>query len=356
MKSNLQKVITFFLLMLFVSFTAIRAEDLKRIMSLSGIWKFTIGDDVQWSGTSYDDSDWDQINVPDTWEGQGYNDYNGYAWYRKTFQVSSIPENSPVYMMLGRIDDADVVYLNGKILGRSGSFPPNQVTAYSKTRKYNIPKGFLNENGENIIAVRVYDSQQDGGILDGPIGIYYDADTELLSLNLTGRWKIHAGDNKEWRSADFDDKDWKRVQVPGEWENEVLPEYDGYAWYRVNFKVPQNFMTGDLYLTLGKIDDEDDVYLNGKYIGSVHDLKKDGDYRRSGWEFNARRIYKIDGSLLKRGESNNIAIRVYDGQGAGGIYQGPVGFMSPENYRRYRNKHYSNQSFWDFVFDAMFID
>ena len=82
--------------------------------------------------------------------------------------------------------------------------------------------------------------------------------------------------------------------------------YDGYAWYRVKFRVPQNFATGELYLSLGKIDDIDDVYLNGKFIGSVYDLKKDAEYRRSGWEYNARRLYKIPDGLLNR-DGLNIA-------------------------------------------------
>ena len=33
--------------------------------------------------------------------------------------------------------------------------------------------------------------------------------------------------------------------------------------------------------------------------------------------------------------NNTLAIRVYDGQGSGGIYEGPVGIMSTENYREY---------------------
>jgi sialate O-acetylesterase len=331
------------------------AEDLRKVVSLSGQWKFSIGDDPQWSEQSYDDAGWDQIIVPRPWEESGYNEYNGYAWYRKTFNAGDMP-NTTLYLMLGRIDDADVVYLNGKVIGRNGSLPPNSVTAYDKVRKYAIPAGILKENAENFIAVRVYDSQLEGGIVHGPIGIYYDADTEFLNLNLTGRWKIHTGDNKEWRAADFADNDWKRIQVPSAWENEALNEYDGYAWYRVKFRVPAQFSLDGMYLSLGKIDDVDDVYLNGKYIGSVYDLKKDGDYRRSGWEYNARRLYKIDEAWLKKGELNTLAIRVYDGQGVGGIYEGPIGIMSSENYRRYKKKHYTNQSFWDFIFDSFYID
>jgi sialate O-acetylesterase len=195
----------------------------------------------------------------------------------------------------------------------------------------------------------------EGGIVDGPTGLYYDVDNELLDVNLTGRWKIHTGDNKDWKSRDFDDKEWKRINVPSDWENEGLDNYDGYAWYRVNFRVPQNLGARDLYLVLGKIDDIDDVYLNGKFIGNVYDLRKDGEYKRRGWEYNARRIYKIQDDLLDRDGINTLAVRVYDTHERGGIYEGPVGIMSAENYREYRNKHYTNQSFWDYVFDRFVV-
>jgi sialate O-acetylesterase len=355
MKTIRLKILTFSILILTAGSYAV-AEDLRKIISLSGTWKFTIGDDVSWSDPKTDDSDWDQLMVPDSWEEQGYDDYNGYAWYRKTFQIGTIPRNSPVYLMLGRIDDVDAVYLNGKLLGRNGKFPPEMETAYGNMRKYNVSAGYLNENGENTIAIRVFDTQMEGGIVDGPVGVYYDAETELLSLNLTGRWKIHAGDNKDWQVKDYDDKNWKRIQVPAPWENEVLHDYDGIAWYRVNFRVPEDFTREDVYLCLGKIDDIDEVYLNGKMVGTVFDLKHDGEYWGKGAEYNARRIYKIDGDLLARGSSNTLAVRVNDKQGVGGIYEGPVGIMTVEKYRKYRSRHYTSQSLWQFIFDSFTTD
>ncbi|HJZ39417.1 MAG TPA: beta galactosidase jelly roll domain-containing protein [Bacteroidales bacterium] len=175
-------------------------------------------------------------------------------------------------------------------------------------------------------------------------------------IKLNRKWKFHTGDNNAWKSPDYNDAGWKTISVPSSWENEGYNNYDGYAWYRIKFRWPKNFIYGDLYLSLGKIDDIDDVYVNGKFIGNVYDLRKDSEYKRSGWEFNARRIYKIPGGLLNPDGINTIAVRVYDGQGVGGIYEGPVGFMSAENYRKYRNKHYSGQSFWDYVFDKFFED
>jgi hypothetical protein len=349
----------FFWLLVIFSISA-NAEDLRKIVSLSGYWKFSIGDDIGWASPSYDDSGWDNINVPGQWENQGYNEYNGYAWYRKTFKMGDIPADEPIYLMLGRIDDVDVVYLNGKVLGKSGKFPPNFVSAYSKTRKYTIPAGYLKENDENVIAVKVYDTYFEGGIIEGPTGIYNDADNGFLNLNLSGKWKFQTGDSKSWKLPDFNDEEWNAINVPSEWENEGYEDYDGYAWYRIKFRLPQNLVTGELYLSLGKIDDIDDVYLNGEYIGCVYDLKKEAGYRwfgwgnsGSGWEYNARRIYKIHEGLLSRNGINTIAIRVYDGQFSGGIYEGPIGIMSAENYRRYSNKHHTNRSLWEYLYEKL---
>jgi hypothetical protein len=353
METKYYRFFTIFVLIVILRIPA-HAEDLRRITTLSGYWKFSIGDDITWATPSFNDSGWDQITVPGKWEDQGYNDYNGYAWYRKTFKTGNIPANTTIYLVLGRIDDVDIVYLNGKEIGSSGNFPPDYETAYNKTRKYILPAEYLKKDVENVIAVRVFDSYNDGGIVDGPAGMYLDEDNDLLDLTLSGIWKFQTGNNRDWKSGDLNDAEWKTINVPSAWENEGYDDYDGYAWYRIRFRLPENLTARELYLSLGKIDDIDDVYLNGEYVGSVYDLKKDGEYRMNGMEYNARRIYKIKEGVLKRNGINTIAIKVYDGQGQGGIYEGPVGIMSAENYRKYRYKYHTSQSFWDYVQDKFF--
>jgi hypothetical protein len=340
------------------------AEDLRKIVNLSGDWRFSIGDDIAWSNPSFDDSGWDKLDVPGTWEGQGYDDYNGYAWYRKTFTINNLPANTPVYLLLGRIDDADVIYLNGRKIAQDGKLPPEFKTAYDIERKFHIPLEYFNKDGDNVIAVRVYDSYQDGGIVDGPVGLYYDTDDEFLSLNFNGFWKFHTGDDKAWRLPEVDEKDWTSLFVPSTWESQGYDDYDGYAWYRYKFSLPQNLSSGDLYLSLGKIDDIDYVYLNGEKIGDVYDLKNHRYFFtnnsfisiNSDWEYNARRVYKIPADKLKRPGENIIAVRVYDEHGLGGIYQGPVGIMTSEDNQRYQNKHRhsTGSNFWDFIMSRFF--
>jgi sialate O-acetylesterase len=329
-----------------------QAEDLRKVFDLSGYWKFSIGDDAEWSDPKFNDSDWDQIRVPDRWENQGYNEYNGYAWYRKAFTIVDLPKDEPIYFVTGRIDDADEIYLNGKLIGKSGEFPPNFETAANQKRKYLIPQEYLNFSGSNIIAVKVYDTYLEGGIIDSPAGIFVDEDFSYLDLVLSGKWKFHLGDNKQWASGNFDDESWNEINVPSEWENEGYRDYDGYAWYRTTFKIPQQLKDEVLYLSLGKIDDYDYVYINGECIGEVFDLKKDGEYKRKGFEYNARRVYKIPSGIIKSTGINSIAIRVYDKVLRGGIYEGPIGIMTEKNYKKYTHKHYQNQDFWDFIIDG----
>jgi hypothetical protein len=340
----------------FINSDLLKAEDLRRIVDLSGYWKFSIGDDPEWSNPKFNDADWDKIRVPDQWENEGYRDYNGYAWYRKQFNISDFSEDEPMYIVFGRIDDADEVYLNGKLIGKMGKFPPEFITAYNQRRKYLIPAEFLDRKGVNTIAVKVYDSYLEGGIISNPVGIYTDEDNSFLDYSLSGKWKFKCGDNKEWSTRDFDDHDWKQIFVPDAWENEGYPDYDGYGWYRTEFRTPSNLKGKEIYLSLGKIDDYDYVYVNGTMIGKVFDLKKDNDYKRNGWEYNARRVYLIPENVLNTEGRNSIAVRVYDKGLVGGIYEGPIGLMSKSNYKSYLNKYYQGQSFWDFIIEEFNLD
>lgn len=330
------------------------AEDLRSITRLSGDWKFSIGDKKAWADPDFDDSRWDEIRVPENWESEGYEGYNGYAWYRKQFRLSNLPKNMQLYLVLGNVDDCDEVYINGVLVGKSGSFPPYYSTAYGFKRKYPIPEDLLSQNGYNHIAVRVYDSHQNGGIVSGDVGIYADEDVEYLNLNLSGYWKFQIGNEKDWRLQQINDDNWDEIHVPASWESQGYEDYDGYAWYRKDFKLPASLSYEELYISLGKIDDYDRVYINGEEIGEVYDLEKDSDYRWKGWEYNARRIYQIPDNLLHTNQSNTIAIRVYDKGQVGGIYEGPIGIMDEDNYKDYRRKHHDSQYFWKYFFNIFY--
>ncbi len=318
---------------LILSLISCEFEDGK-IRNLKGNWRFAVGDNKEWAEPGYDDSKWDIIYAPSRWEKQNYYNYNGYAWYRKNIRLSPKYKNSSLYLFLGKIDDVDEVYINGKLIGSSGSYPPDYKSAYNVYRKYLIPEGVMDFKNDNLIAVRVYDHHEYGGITSGDLGIYAN-DIFPVDLNLGGSWKFQLKDSLIWKEPSYDDKNWYNVSLPGKWEEQGFEDYDGFAWYRKKFDMPHDLKSEKLVMLLGKIDDIDQVYLNGELIGftgdfnpQYGDIKTDNNYR----EF---RGYYLPGNMELKDKDNIIAIRVYDSYGDGGLYEGPVGLITQENYTKF---------------------
>jgi sialate O-acetylesterase len=134
---------------------------------LSGKWEFATGNDPRWEADSIADQKlFHPIQVPTYWDNVGYKNYDGHAWYRKTFGPLPVSGNETLILFLGKIDDTDVVFLNGARIGDSGHYDIN--------RRYEFSSDLLKET--NTLAVHVYDGQQGGGIYAGPIGIMKKTD------------------------------------------------------------------------------------------------------------------------------------------------------------------------------------
>jgi sialate O-acetylesterase len=324
----------------------------KRV-GLAGNWKFILGDNMKFAHAGYDDSDWEDLYVPAAWQDEGFRNYFGYAWYRKTVEISFGPKDN-LYLELGSVDDVDEVYLNGQFIGRTGGFPPDYYTAVNYPRRYPLPAEYLKQ-GKNVIAVRVYDEGGAGGIVrssEVSVGIYnYTGFTEN-SINLFGKWKFHLSDNPAWSAETVDESGWEDIVVPSSWEAQGFKDYDGFAWYRKTFKLPDNFKRNDLVLILGKIDDMDEVFINGKLIGGTGPIEKKW---ASNDEYSKYRTYFIEEGLLRPGKNNVIAVRVYDQVGAGGIYEGPITLLPRNEYKqfwkKYRTDHFDLYHWFSYYFD-----
>jgi sialate O-acetylesterase len=314
-------------------------------LDLSGKWKFSIGDDSLWASLEYNDLSWEEIKVPEPWENEGFHGYNGYAWYRLTFDLPKELERKDLYLNLGFVDDIDQTYFNGELVGLSGGFPPYFLTAYNAFRKYYIPKEII-RRGKNLIAVRVYDLQLEGGIIKGKIGLYpTKSDSHILSeleldINLSGIWKFQTGDDLSWKKQNFNDSSWQDIFIPAFWEAQGYTKYNGFAWYRKTFTYSLDAPSANMVLLLGKIDDIDQTFLNGEYVGSIgnwdfEDVPINFNHNNE-WE--TLRGYYVPDSIITPGEQMTLAVRVYDGYLDGGIYEGPIGFVTQEKYRQYWKK------------------
>ncbi len=305
----------------------LRASDWKKVVELKGTWLFSIGDDPAWVQPSANTDGWHKISVPAEWE-RFYPGYNGFAWYRRSFDLKTVPDSEELVLFLGYIDDVDEVFINGIKIGQSGGFFPNYQTAYNVERQYFIPKDLLKTTG-NVIAVRVYDEGKPGGIINGDkIGIYSNTEDALLIYNLRGNWKFTTRKYNNIHSPQFDDSSFKELYVPATWESQGYQRYDGRAWYRKEFTLPENFPSRNLYLVLGMIDELDKVYINGEYIGSTKDLDVYNE-RNINDAYRWYRSYEIPEGTLKK--NNVISVEVLDKYGEGGIYSGPVGIMKEED-------------------------
>lgn len=114
---------------------------------------------------------------------------------------------------------------------------------------------------------------------------------------------------KFWTDADYNLKayqsKWIAVNVPGKWESNGLPGYDGVGYYRRNFSIKELPSQPSAVLYLGQIDDQDSVWVNGRKIGGGE-----------GWD--KQRAYTVPTSLLKTGD-NVVVVKVFDTGGDGGI-------------------------------------
>ena len=141
--------------------------------------KFHTGDNPAWKSTAFNDNNWQEISTTDSWNKQNIKLVRSYAWYRIKF----IPRKKDfagknlkygLNLCIRYIDDADETFLNGKPVGKTGGMPSDKngyFGAWDTPRKYNIPANtsLIKWDKENVLAIRVYNEGDDGGISGTPI-------------------------------------------------------------------------------------------------------------------------------------------------------------------------------------------
>jgi len=156
------------------------------------------------------------------------------------------------------------------------------------------------------------------------------------TVRISKDWKFRTGDDLSWKNENFDDSSWRSIPVPAQWEQTGFPDYDGFAWYRTTFSVPENLLGQTLVLQIGAIDDSDETYINGTLVGHTGKFPPND---QSAWD--APRKYVIPAGVLKA--HNTLAVRVFDGAGGGGIYQGPVEFITLKQFEKIKREKAKNK-------------
>ncbi len=134
-----------------------------------------------WTDPKLNTSDWSTMHVPGYWAEGKFGAENGVFWFRRDIQVPASMAGKAANIRLGRIVDADSVFINGRLIGGIGS-------QYAE-RNYKIPEGVLHE-GSNAIVVRIINYIRHGGFVPGK---KYELTADGQIINLEGDWKYKAG-------------------------------------------------------------------------------------------------------------------------------------------------------------------
>ncbi len=150
---------------------SLETASLEKAVSIAGGWKFHTGDDPAWSQPRYDDSDWVTLQVPQDWGLQGYKGYTGFAWYRLSLKLCTTECGNDVLhrlaVTLGKVQSAYELYAGGKLVGAVGGVPPNAEVSYDEFGTFRIPRSAIGQQGELVLAMRVWRSDQAGRVWEG---------------------------------------------------------------------------------------------------------------------------------------------------------------------------------------------
>ncbi len=146
----------------------------------------------------------------------------------------------------------------------------------------------------------------------------------LEVLSLSGDWTIITDGKKGAEHPGFDDSRAQVIAIPGKWDAILRKNQDLAAtvWLRKKFSVDDRFRDRQFIMSLGTISIADETYLNGVFIGGTGsfpppDRPLDYDFA---WHY--ERNYTFNSSLLRYGEENVLAIKVFSHY-INGIKDGP---------------------------------
>jgi hypothetical protein len=110
------------------------------------------------------------------------------------------------------------------------------------------------------------------------------------------------------------DQSWKELQIGTAWEGLGYPALDGWAWYRISVEIPHDWSGKQVYVSFEGVDDYYELYVNGHRAGSGGDIES----KTTAFE---DRTSHLATDFVQPGKTATIAVRVYDWQGAGGLFR-----------------------------------
>lgn len=174
---------------------SVLAVNQRSVENIDLEWRFHLGDVDGASQPGYDDSGWRRLDLPHDWAVEGdFSQANpsgvtggalpgGVGWYRKTFIIDAADEGKRVSVLFEGSYMNTEVFVNGRPLG----VRPYGYVSFG----YDITP-YIKWGGENVVAVRVDNSEQPNSRWYSGCGIYrsvYLVKTAPLHI---ARWGTYA--------------------------------------------------------------------------------------------------------------------------------------------------------------------
>lgn len=216
----------------------------RTTLPLDAEWRFTFADGTDaWAASGNDDSTWEKISLPHTWnafDGQdGGGDYRrGTGWYRTHFKLPAAAKGQRVLVEFDAACKVADVFVNGKSVG-------SHTGAFARFR-FDITDA-VELRGDNVLAVRVNnapsqiiprsgDFTQFGGLYR-PARILITAPVHIATLDHASPGIYLAQRNVTAAVAEVD----ARVKLA----NDSKSAFDGLVQIRVQNTAGQTVLTAD---------------------------------------------------------------------------------------------------------------
>ena len=225
-----------------------------------------------------------------------------YGWDAQDFSINyRTPENLRATMRAALETTDEYLWLfSGKIDWCSGANVPD---AYSKA---------MWDAKRTLIGLS---SKQATEWAAWPLTPEFAKEHELIAA-LPQEWRLRVDTSRQertWYLPQADDSEWMTVKTNDEWWRQLpFTEVTGSAWARVKFDIPAQYVGRRLYLWFGALDEEGDIYLNGKYVYTWS-----SDFDRA-WE--TPFPVEITAQAFP-GKTNLLAVRIGAESSLGGVFR-----------------------------------
>ena len=196
--------------------------------------------------------------------------------------------------------------------------------------RYGVPIGLINAalGGSPVEAWMSEDALKKFPVAYGELQKFKNLDLideiEKKDKNRQQAWYIELDskdiglvEGSEWFLPQINDADWEEMEVPNFWADKGLGSVNGSVWFRKHIHLSNSMLGKETKLWLGRIVDQDHVYVNGEFVGTT------------GYQYPPRK-YLVNNKLLKAGD-NSITVRIINEQGKGGFILDKQYFLAVGN-------------------------